>query len=169
MKTLHRHLLTAGLLAGLGLAAVAQTQPPPTPAAGNAPHMTQGERGHRATPEQRRARMEQRMAKRLGDLKQKLQISPAQEAAWAAWTGAMKPTAFQRPDRAEFERLATPERIERMRALRTARNAEMDKRFDATKTFYGTLTADQKKVFDADGMRFMRGGKGMRGHGRRHG
>ena len=168
MKTLHRHLLTAGLLAGLGIAAVAQTQTPPTPPAGNAPHMMQGERAHRGNPEQMRARMEQRMAKRLGDLKQKLQITAAQEGAWTAWTGAMKPTAFQRPDRAEFERLATPERIERMRALRTARNAEMDKRFDATKTFYGTLTADQKKVFDAEGMRFMRGGKGMRGHGRHH-
>lgn len=174
MKSLRRHLLTATLLAGLGVAAIAQSQTPPAPTAGPgaAPQTMQGERGrHHGDPAQFRARMEERMAKRLGELKQKLQVTPAQEGAWTAWTGALKPANLQRPDRAEFERLTTPERIDRMRALRTQRNAEMDKRFDATKTFYGTLTAEQKKVFDAEGMRFLRGGMGgKRGdhHGGRH-
>jgi hypothetical protein len=41
---------------------------------------------------------------------------------------------------------------------------------DATKTFYATLSAEQKKVFDEQGMRFMRGGKrGHGGHHRHHG
>lgn len=171
MKTLHRHLLTAGLLAGLAIAAVAQTQTPPAPPAGaGAPQTMQGERGrHHGDPAKFRARMEQRMAKRLDALKQKLQITSAQEGAWSTWTGALKPAAVQRPDRGEFARLNTPERIDRLRALRAARTAEMDKRFDATKTFYGTLTADQQKVFDAEAMRFVRrGGKGMRGHHHRH-
>lgn len=172
MKTLHRHLLTAGLLAGLGLAAVAQAQTPPAPpAAPGAPHMMQGEHGPRdpARMERLRARMEERMARRLGALKQKLQVTPQQEPAWAAWTDALKPTRFQRPDRAEFQRLSTPERIDRLRARRAERNAEMDKRLDATKTFYAALTLEQQKVFDAEGPRFargMRGGKG--GHFGRH-
>jgi protein CpxP len=120
--------------------------------------------------EQFRARMEQRMAQKLGELKQKLAITPAQEASWNAWTAALKPTPHQRPDRAEFAQLNTPERIDRMRALRAERNAEMDKRMDATKAFYATLGAEQKKVFDSESARFM-GGRhgGGHGHGQGHG
>jgi hypothetical protein len=171
MKSLHRHLVTATLLAAVGLGAIAQTQTPPPAGTPNAPRAAQGER--RADParmEQFRARMEQRLARRMGALKQKLQITSAQEGAWTAWTGAMKPAQFQRPNRGEFAQLSTPERIDRMRALRTQRNAEMDKRMDATKSFYTALSADQKKVFDAEGTRFMRGGQGGKrgGHGGHH-
>ena len=78
-------------------------------------------------------------------------------------------TRMQRPDRAEFARLATPERIDRLRALRAARNAEMDKRLDATKSFYAALSSEQKAVFDAVGMRYLGGGKGGHGFGGRDG
>jgi hypothetical protein len=175
MKTLHRQLLTAGLLAALGIGAIAQTQIQTAPAApagpGAAPHAQPGERRHDpARMEQMRAQRQERMAKRLAELKGKLQITSAQEGAWTTWTSALQPAQFQRPDRAEFARLTTPERIDRMRALRVQRNAEMDKRMDATKTFYAALAPEQKKVFDAEGMRFLRGGgKGMRGGpGHRH-
>jgi protein CpxP len=172
MKSLHRYVLTAGLLASLGLAAVAQAQAPTPPAPGqNAPRMMQGEHGHMdpARMERRRARMEERMAKRLGELKQKLQIARGQESAWESWTAAIKPTQarFQRADRGALRAMATPERIDRIKALRAQRNAEMDKRLDATKAFYGQLTAEQQKVFDQEGMRFARGG-GKRGFGRHH-
>jgi len=163
MKTLHRQLLAAGLLAALGLGAIAQTQTPAAPPSpGSAPQM-QGERG-RHDP----ARMQERMAKHLAELKQKLQITGTQDGAWTAWTTALKPVQFQRPDRAEFERLSTPERIDRIRTMRAQRNAEMDKRLDATKSFYAALTPEQKKVFDAEGMRFLRGGKGGMGHHGHH-
>ena len=172
MKSLHRHLLTAGLLAAVGMGAIAQTQTPPAaPAApGGAPHTMQGDHGRHdpAHMEQHRARMQERMAKRLGELKQKLQLTSALDGAWTTWTSAMKPVQHQRPDRAEFQRLSTPERIDRMRTLRAQRNADMDKRMDATKTFYAALTPEQKKVFDAEGLRFMRGGKGGMEHGRHH-
>jgi protein CpxP len=167
MKSLHRHLIAAALLGAVGLGAIAQTQTPP--AGDHRGHMMQGERGRHdpARMEEFRARMQERMAKRLGELKQKLQVTSAQEGAWTAWTTAMAPTKMQRPDRAEFARLTTPERIDRMRAHRAQRNADMDKRMDATKAFYATLSAEQKKTFDTEGMRFMRGGKrGMGGHGR---
>jgi protein CpxP len=171
MKQLQRRLFAAGLLAAaLGAGAVAQAQ---TPAADTgAAHHMRGDHGPRdpARIAEFRARMEQRVAKRLNELKQKLQITPGQENAWNAWTSALKPGAMQRPNRGEFARLTTPERIDRMRALRAERGAEMDKRMDATKDFYSALNAEQRKVFDAEGLRFMRGHKrGHRGHHGHHG
>ena len=54
---------------------------------------------------------------------------------------------------AELDKLPTPERLDRMRALHTQRmtemNLQMDQRADATKTFYAVLTPVQQKVFDA--------------------
>lgn len=174
MKSLHRYLLTAGLLASLGLAAVAQTQAPTAPATGqNAPRVMQGEHGHMdaARMERRRARMEERMARRLGELKQKLQIAGAQESAWESWTAAIKPSParLQRAERGALRAMTTPERIDRIKAVRAQRNAEMDQRLDATKAFYGQLTPGQQKVFDQEGLRFARGfGAGKRGFGRHH-
>jgi len=159
MKPHRRHLLAAGLIAAAGFGAVVQAQTPPAGPAG----------GHGRDParmEQFRAKMEQRMAQRLGELKQKLAITPAQEGAWSAWTAALKPTQHQRPDRAEIDRLTTPERIDRMRAMRAQRNAEMDKRMDATKSFYASLGGEQKKVFDSESARFL---GGRHGGGHQHG
>jgi Spy/CpxP family protein refolding chaperone len=63
----------------------------------------------------------------------------------------MKPSADAKwPDRAEIDKLTTPERLDKMRDLRKQRDAEMDKRDAATRTFYATLTAEQKKTFDAN-------------------
>jgi Spy/CpxP family protein refolding chaperone len=167
MKNLFKPLVIASLLAGLAGMTGAQTPPPGTP---GGPGMR--EQGQRMDPAARQdrmarhhARMQQHMAKRQAELKQKLQITPAQEGAWSTWTAAMQPPArMQRPDRAEFEKLTTPERIDRMRAMRSERMAAMDKRADATKTFYAALTPEQKKVFDAETAR-----RGHRGHGGRHG
>jgi periplasmic protein CpxP/Spy len=168
MNKLHRNLLTAATLAVAGLAAVAQTQMPPAPPAGpGAPRMMQGERGSMDPARMQRFR-EERMQRRLGELKQILQITPQQEGAWASWTTAIRPTQFQfqRPSRVELARMTTPERIDRMKAVRAQRGADMDKRLDATKTFYAGLNAEQKRLFDAQGMRFVRGGKAGRGGGR---
>lgn len=166
MKSLHQKLLAAALLAAFGATAIAQA--PATAPAPGAPRTEMQHRGPMdpAHAQERRARMEQRVAKRMADFKQMLRITPAQEGAWTTWTTAMKPA--QRPrrgDRAEWERLSTPERIDRMRSIRTARIAEMDRRGDATKAFYASLDGEQKKTFDNVGMRFMQGGKrGHRGH-----
>ena len=174
MNRLQKHLLTAGLLAGLAASAFAQTPPAGTPGRGEGQQFA-----HRAGPmdparmQEHRARMEQRMAERMEFFKFKLKVTPAQEGAWNAWTSAIKPAANrpQRPDRAEFERLSTPERIDRMRAMRVSRQAEMDKKMDATKTFYAVLNADQKKVFDSESMQMLQrhgGGRGDHGGGERH-
>ncbi|MEO5671244.1 MAG: Spy/CpxP family protein refolding chaperone, partial [Ramlibacter sp.] len=159
MKYAHKHIIVAAMLAALGLAASAQTPPPGAPGAGQ----NIGREHHgRMDP----ARMQERMAKRMGMLKQKLQITPAQEGAWTTYTTALKPTQFNRPQRGEFDKLTTPERIDRMRSMHATRAAEMDKRADATKTFYAALSAEQKKVFDTESIR--RGHHGDRHHGRHH-
>jgi periplasmic protein CpxP/Spy len=159
MKLAPKHLIATGLLAALGFAATAQTAPPAAPGAGPAP-MAREHHG-RFDP----AKLQERMARRQAELKQKLQLAPAQESAWTAYTSAMKPPArMQRPDRAEFAKLTTPERIDRMQALHATRSAEMGKRAEATKAFYAALTAEQKKVFDAESLHRRGGHPGGRHH-----
>jgi periplasmic protein CpxP/Spy len=161
--TRFKPLLLAGLLATAGFGALAQA---PTPPAGTTPPAQRGmmHPEHRADP----ARMEARMAKHQAELKARLKIEPAQEAAWATWTAAMKPPADMRQNReamhAEMQKLTTPERIDRMKAMRATRDAQMDKHAQATKDFYAALNAEQKKTFDTSMMRGHRGG-----HGKMHG
>ena len=76
--------------------------------------------------------------------------------------GATRP---ERPSRDEIAKLTTPQRIEQMRAQRAQRQSLMDKRADATNAFYAALSADQKKVFDAETVRFAGGGRHGGGHG----
>lgn len=151
MKPVFNSLVLAGLMASAGFSVYAQTTPA-APAGSPPAHMQDGGR-HRMDP----AKMEQMMAKRSAELKAKLKITPAQEGAWTAFTTAMKPTERgmdPRPDGAALANLSTPERIDKMRALRTQHTndmtAAMDRRDEATKTFYASLNAEQKKVFDAE-------------------
>jgi periplasmic protein CpxP/Spy len=151
MKYAHKRWMVAGLLAGAGVIASAQTPAPaPQPGQGPGGMMMPGmQGGDQARMAQRMQRMQERRAKRLDAFKQKLQLSPGQEGAWNSFVAALKPSGnFQRHDRAEIARLPTPERIDRMRALRSERIAEMDRRGEATKAFYAALTPEQKKVFD---------------------
>lgn len=155
-------LIAALMLGGLGLAAVAQT--PPSPPAGWPGRLAQ-ERMEPHDP----ARMQQRRAQKMARLKETLQITPAQEGSWTAWTASLQPPAnWKRPDRAEFERLTTPERIDRMRAIRAERNSMMDTRADATKVFYATLNPIQMRVFDLESARRGKGGHGGHEGGRNH-
>ena len=130
MKFAPKQLILAGMLAAIGLTASAQTPPPP-PAGAPAPGMMQREGHGRMDSEKMRARMQERMAKRMAALKQKLQITAAQEGAWNTFATALKPTSMQRPDRrqmrAEFQKMrprrSTPHsrRNRRRRSTRSAR------------------------------------------------
>jgi Spy/CpxP family protein refolding chaperone len=121
--------------------------------------------------------MQTRMAERLAEFKLKLKVTPAQESAWMTFTDAIKPAprAPMATSHAELSKLPTPERLDRMRALRTehmaAMTARMDQRAEATKTFYAVLNADQKKVFDEQFSRFAggHGGHRMGPMGNQHG
>lgn len=156
------HLVLAGLLATAGASAMAQGAPaaPPAPA-GKMAAMHGGD--HAMMERHDPAQMQARMAKHQAELKAKLKITASQEAAWTAWTAAMQPPAHmgQRPtpeQQAEFAKLTTPERIDKMHALHSERMAEMtaamNKHGDATKTFYAALNAEQKKTFDAEFAKF---------------
>jgi protein CpxP len=51
-----------------------------------------------------------------------------------------------------------------MRQVRAQRDAEMDRRGEATKVFYAQLTPSQQKAFDEISLKFLKGG-----HGRHNG
>ena len=158
-----KHLLTCALLAGLGAGFVVQAQTPPA-----APAERQHGHGHEGKHDP--AKRAERMQQRLADLKQKLRLAPNQEAAWSIFTTAMQPAQRARLDRDAVARMSTPERIDHLRTLRDERNAEMDRRGQATKAFYGQLSAEQKKTFDDETLRMFshrhgRGGMGGKHHG----
>jgi protein CpxP len=158
MKTHFKTLIIASVLAGAGVSAFAYKDD-------GAMMDSKPRAEHRRMDP---AKMEEMHAKRSADLKAKLKITPAQEGAWTTFTSAMKPPARdakQGPDRAELEKLSTPERLDKMRTLRTQHMSDMQaamaKRDDATKALYATLSPEQKKVFDAEHARKggHRGGK----------
>ncbi len=169
MKSVFKPLLWVAVLAAAGFSVVAQ-------AAGDAPCMMggagamHGDMGYGHMGKRDGSRMQAHMDKRHAALKTQLKLTPAQESAWTSYTAAMKPPTDlmgQRADYAELAKLPTPERIDKMKALRTehmnAMTAAMDKRADATKTFYATLTPEQKKVFDANSLRPQGKGRPMGG------
>ena len=166
-----KNLLIAAVLAATGAFAVAQAPAPAAPAAGEASSVQQRGRMDPAQfqqrMEQRQQRMQERRTQRMADLKAQLKITPAQEGAWTAYTAAMQPPAKgPRMDRAEFDKLTTPQRIDRMEQFAAERQAQMKQRGDAVKAFYAQLTPEQQKLYDD---RAMRGGKGKRGGPGHHG
>jgi DsbC/DsbD-like thiol-disulfide interchange protein len=145
MKSMLKPLLIAGLLATAGLTAFSQS-----PMDGMS-HDRMDKAGHMD-----RARMQAQMNKKNAALKAQLKLSAAQEAAWLTFVDASKPPAdmmARQAQHAELAKLPTPERIDQMKTLRSQHMAEMtaamDKRGEATKAFYATLTAEQKKTFDS--------------------
>ncbi|MDY0105800.1 MAG: Spy/CpxP family protein refolding chaperone [Giesbergeria sp.] len=160
-----RRLATTALIAALALPVLAQ----------NASTIPAGESNATSTtaPQQRQARdparmqeriqerMQQRRAQHLADLKARLQITPAQEGAWAAFANTVQPgPRGPGMNRQEMEQLTTPERIDRMRALRAERAAEADRHGDATKALYAALSPAQQKAFDEHTLRQHRKGYG---------
>jgi hypothetical protein len=128
-----------------------------------------GDHAHRA---QTMERMKAGQERRLQELKLKLQLSADQEPAWTAFASAMAlpmQAHHSRPDWAQLALLPTPERIERMKALREQHHAQaqarMDQRAQATRSFYDLLQAPQKKVFDEETGKHL----AQRGRHHRHG
>jgi len=166
MKPLRTALVTAlvAVFAASGAAQAQTAATAPAPSASGMPMHGHGRDGK--PPQEMMGRWQQRHEQHMADLKKDLQLTPAQEGAWSQFTTAMRPPAGmpQRPDREAMARMTTPERIDQMQALHKQRQAEMDRRADATKAFYATLTPEQKKKFDAHTARFMQGHHGG-GHG----
>ena len=168
-------LLLAGLIAAPAAAVLAQTTAP-TDAAPVATQAAPASKDastpgrHMGADPHDPAKMQDRIAERHAELKDKLKITAAQEPAWNAFTTAMKPPATLMQDRqaqhAELQKLPTPERIDKMRVLRTQHMTEMMKRMDqrgeATKALYAVLSPEQQKTFDLEASQ--RGGRHAGGH-----
>ena len=136
MTFLSRRIATsaaaATLLAALSVPTLAQTPPP----------------GPQARSEQMQEMRKERMESWAVKFKQQLQLTPAQEGAWSTYMEAMKPREHARlgTDWKDLRALPTPERIDRLRALREQHAADADRRGEATKAFYGQLTPAQQKT-----------------------
>jgi hypothetical protein len=162
MKSIHafftKRALLVGLLAGSGILAAS--------AFAMADRDSAGKPGCEARQGQKdQGNWEKRRAERMTELKEKLKLAPEQEAAWNKFAEASQPGPRQGADReamrSEFEKLNTPQRLERMQAMSEVRRARMAERVEATKTFYAQLNPEQQRVFDAEAMP-------GRHHGHRH-
>jgi protein CpxP len=160
MNALHRTLLIGAAVVSLGGAAyAAQGDKAPDGQPGT---KQDWKHGHgKFDP----AKFKEHMAKRQKELHDKLKLTAAQEPAWATFTAAVAPPADmgKRPDRAEWDKLSAPERMEKRLGMMKEHEARMASRLQATKTFYAQLTPEQQKVFN-DNV-----GKGHHRHGHRHG
>jgi len=175
MITARQRILWASLLASATFAVSAQTPPPP-PAVPAGPQVHAEQRVHKPRDGKFAERMHERRVKHMADLKAQLKLDASQEGAWSTFTSATKPSPppAQRVDRkaarAEFEKLTTPQRLERMQARQTERAARFAQRADATRSFYAVLSPAQQKTFDAQAMpRGPHGHHGKHGHDRGHG
>ena len=155
MSFLQHRIAAAAVLAALALPVLAQPAPSDAPAAGAPAQQAR-------KPGDLQERHQARMAQRANAFKAQLKLTPEQEPAWTAFMAAMQPAQrTARLDPADLEKRTTPERIDRMRALRAQHAAEADRRGEATKTFYAALTPEQQKTFDSRGQN-MRGKGGQR-------
>lgn len=151
--------LAVALMAAAAAAATAQTS---MPASGEASAQASEQRANPREADRRAERRAERHAKHMADLKQRLQITSAQEGAWNQFVSAMQPPAHPPEpgaDRHALKRLTTPERLDRMQAMHAERQNRMAARNQAIKQFYSQLSAEQQKVFDQ---------QTARGHGPKH-
>ena len=163
MHTLRTTLLVA--LMGLGVTGATLAQ---TPAATATP--APGRHAHAADAQERHARMGERFAKHQAKLHDALKLTSAQEAAWTTYQTAIRPTPHAGAQgtpgtRAEWATLSAPARMEKVIAMAKEHVAKMEAHLAALNTFYGVLTTEQKKTFDAASKRGGWGGRHGRGHG----
>lgn len=142
-----KRVLMVGLIAGSGiLAASSFAMTAAGPAGKEGCDARHGQNVH--------AKWEARRAAHLSALQEKLKLKPDQEAAWKTFVSATQPDLRHQADRqamrGEFEKLSTPQRLDRMLAMAEARRARMLERSQAIKTFYAQLSPEQQKVFDAE-------------------
>jgi periplasmic protein CpxP/Spy len=147
-STFTKRALMVGLLAGSGLltASAFATSAGSFDGKG-ACEMRHGHKTHAKWGEHR--------AERLSVLMEKLKLQPGQESAWNAFTSAKQTRprhmgGDRSAKRAEFAKLTTPQRLDKMLAMSDMRHARMVERTQAIKTFYAQLTPEQQSVFDAE-------------------
>ena len=131
------------ILASLATAGIAQAAEPTPPATGaSAP----------ATVERCPQRMPcaERRREQLTELRTALQLQPGQEASWDAGAALFQGDdgRLRHQHQADWATLPVVERLEKQLAFKQARLRQLEARLAATRTFYGSLTAAQRKTFD---------------------
>ena len=155
-KTLLSLSLAATVL-GLSATAIAQgsATPEATQAAATTAQSTEAPRMARMHRHgQHSEHMLAQRTERLDRLKADLKLTPEQEPAWLAFVARTAPDAQPRAaaDSTDGAQLNTLQRLERMEAQHEAHSAAMKQRIDATRSFYATLSDEQKQVFDQRAM-----------------
>lgn len=156
---LQRHWIATAVattLIGLTLPSMAQPMP-----MASAPHQA-GPAGAQHDHSERLERMKARMAERQGQLREKLQLSSTQEPAWQAFVQGMQAPDRSHGAREDWQALNTPQRLDRIEAIKAQRDQDMAQRHQTIRRFYAQLNPDQQKVFDAEGLGGLRHA-GMRG------
>ena len=163
MNLVLKPIVFAGILAAASMAAFSQGAP-----GGMGDHPMMGAGGpmhhhgmrHDCVDKLNPARAQAMTGRHHARLKDRLQLTPTQESAWTSYVAAMKPAADMtaaHAEVAELNKLPTPERIDKMKALHAqhvaAMTATMERSGEATKAFYAALTPEQKKVFDDSALR----------------
>jgi len=133
-------LISLALLAPVAMSAEPGQANPESGTYGQGPGGPRGEHGKRFIEE------------RMAELHKELKLTPAQEADWNTWSAKIKEIREakkqSRPDREAMKNLPAPERLEKMIAHNKAKQTYLEEALAATKTFYATLTPEQRKVFD---------------------
>jgi Spy/CpxP family protein refolding chaperone len=145
MKTLRKSVLIGLTVLGMGTASLAAHADDTTTAPA-------GRHGHAANKEQMQARMADMWAKHQAKLHDLLKLTAAQEPAWTTYQAAIKPAPRMATEHADFSKLPAPERLAKMIDMAKQHTTSMEAHLAALNTFYGTLTAEQKAVFDANTM-----------------
>ena len=176
-------------ITALSFAAIAQNTvpaapvqaPPAASAAAPAEHraQTHAQRHGPQAQAERQQRFEQALAERQSRLKDSLQLRADQESAWKDFIGqtqAKPRVSGERLPREQWAQLSTPQRLDRLEALKAERDAQFKQRNDGIRRFYSQLSPSQQKAFDAQrgmGMGLQHvghpGHKGPAGHGPRPG
>jgi periplasmic protein CpxP/Spy len=95
---------------------------------------------------------EKGLDKHLTALRTELKLNPEQETAWTKWSGfvtdQVKNKHEGRPDFKALDALPAPERIEKWIGFTKEKTASLEAGLEATKTFYSSLSAEQRQAFD---------------------
>ena len=170
MKKLNKYLITGITVLGLGAACfstgtLAQSA---DNTYGGCPMYMGGGPGnsyadHDGPHRDHHERWKQYHQQRQTALHDKLQLNAEQEKAWTAYLSIANKNmnAWKPVYRADLEKMTAPERMQTMIDRMKTHEKALTEQLAALKTFYGTLTPEQQKIFNTESMchpRYRRGG-----------
>lgn len=91
----------------------------------------------------------EKMARHQAELRQKLNLSPAQETAWNAYAASITlPERSEHLKRPDWDKLTTPQRLERKLQHMQQKEARMSIQLHTMQALYDQLTPGQRTIFD---------------------